>query len=490
MIRVNDVIKKEQKNFWSNCLFTPTDGMEDPWGKRILDRMSKDKSIQSIRIWAMLEDIVYVDENGQLAYDFRLTDLRIDYMLEKGFEVIIAYGMMPPCIASDRGATISMTKNKTRYKGKMINTSEPVDYDLWEEVCYQYTKHLVDRYGIEEVSKWYLLCFNEPDSSFFVPRTSPEFKIEKYAKLYTSFVKGVTRVSDKLRMGGPVLAHGELFFEYFLNFINETGTRLDFISVHNYAGCGFDSLNDGSKTINVNHWLDKLRAYMRIIEKCGFMDTELVVDEWGMAAGGYLNVENCPAFLARDTEVFASYYVKLIQRVIAEGFKFSKLLICLSGQHEMVTEFSGFRNFFSLNFAPKPIYNAHILSSRLYEGLTDVQHSIPNLYVIPTRNENGDYAVLMTYSDDEFSPELPEITEELVFDRDVSGKTATIYCIDANTANAYRLYEKLGKPEPVSDEQIKMLKEAGTIKPVAQFPASEKINLTLRPNCVYFVQIN
>ena len=45
-------------------------------------------------------DIVYIDEYGELAYDFRLTDLRIDDLLKKGFEIIIAYGMVPLCIAS------------------------------------------------------------------------------------------------------------------------------------------------------------------------------------------------------------------------------------------------------------------------------------------------------------------------------------------------------------------------------------------------------
>ena len=232
-----------------------------------------------------------------------------------------------------------------------------------------------------------------------------------------------------------------------------------------------------------------MAAYQSIIDKCGFSETELLVDEWGMAAAGYWNVENCPAFEARDSEVFSSYYVKLIHQVIEQGFKFSKLLICLSGQHEMVTEFSGFRNFFSLNFAAKPIYNSHILSSKLYEGLTEVKHNIDYLYVIPTKNKKNDYAVLMTYSKDEFQEDLPELIEELVFDEDVSGKIVTIYCIDRKTTNSYRLYEKLGKPEPLSQEQIKMIKEEGNLKPIGEFPATEKINLELTANSVYLVEV-
>ena len=41
--------------------------MEDAWGKRILDKMSEDNAIDTVRIYAMLEDIVYIDENGAYA---------------------------------------------------------------------------------------------------------------------------------------------------------------------------------------------------------------------------------------------------------------------------------------------------------------------------------------------------------------------------------------------------------------------------------------
>ena len=83
MITIENTILKKQKNFWNNCLFHPTDAVEDPWGRKILDRMAKDGSIHSIRIYTMFEDIVYLDEDGNLAYDFRLNDLRLDYLVEK-----------------------------------------------------------------------------------------------------------------------------------------------------------------------------------------------------------------------------------------------------------------------------------------------------------------------------------------------------------------------------------------------------------------------
>ena len=47
MIRVSEKVLKKQPNFWNHCLFHPTDAVEDPWGRKILDRLAEDRSIDS-----------------------------------------------------------------------------------------------------------------------------------------------------------------------------------------------------------------------------------------------------------------------------------------------------------------------------------------------------------------------------------------------------------------------------------------------------------
>ena len=84
MIRIESTVIKERKNFWGQCLFHPTDAVEDPWGKRILDRISADKAIDTVRVYTMFEDIVYLGEDGKICYDFRLCDLRLDYLCKPG----------------------------------------------------------------------------------------------------------------------------------------------------------------------------------------------------------------------------------------------------------------------------------------------------------------------------------------------------------------------------------------------------------------------
>ena len=88
MIRIKNEIIKKQPKFWNHALFHPTDAIEDPWGRRILDRMSADAAIKTIRIYAMFEDIVYIGEDGEICYDFRVSDLRLDYLIEKNFDIM------------------------------------------------------------------------------------------------------------------------------------------------------------------------------------------------------------------------------------------------------------------------------------------------------------------------------------------------------------------------------------------------------------------
>ncbi len=167
MIKINASKRiKKLHNFWSNIHFHPTDAIEDDWGREVLDRVSSDGAAKTVRMYAMLEDIVSRDEQGRLQYDYTLNDQRIDYMLDRGFNLLICYCFIPLCITDDAQLS-SVSVGKTRYKGKMICTSKPNDYGEWEEVCYQYTKHIVDRYGLEEVKNGIFSVITSPITEDF-----------------------------------------------------------------------------------------------------------------------------------------------------------------------------------------------------------------------------------------------------------------------------------------------------------------------------------
>jgi len=496
MIKISDKVLKKQKNFWNDALFHPTDAVEDSWGKRIIDRFAEDKSVNTIRIYAMLEDIVYEDMEGNLCYDFRLNDLRLDYLTEKGFDVLIAYAAMPDCIAKRTDLGTSNSFHGTRYKGKMFNTSPPKDYALWEEVCYQYTKHIVERYGIDTVSKWRLQCWNEPDNVGYlmcdIPRNNETFPLRanEYGKLYEGFVKGALRVSDKLTLGGPTIANHVGFLKLWLNFVKEKNLRLDFIALHNY-GTGPNAMEDGTRPPCIDNHFERQKEYADCINGAGFKGVPIVLDEWGLATRGFSNCTQFPSLICRETELFSAYFVKLIHAFIHSEYEMDKLMICLSGQHEMTENFTGFRNFFTMDFIAKPIYNSYVLASKLKEDILDYSTDNKNLAVIPTRDGEGNIALLLSYANKYFTEEVESITEELTFEENLKGKKLTVWCIDKTHTNPYRLFQKKGMTEPLSGEEIKLLREEGKLKPIFEGEYDgNALKLKLTPNSAYLVTVS
>ena len=101
MINIKNSIRKQQGNFWNHVHFHPTDAIEDDWGQKILNEVAKDNVAKVVRMYAMLEDIVTMDEDGNFVYDFTENDTRMDYIVEKGFTPLISYAFVPKCLCEN-----------------------------------------------------------------------------------------------------------------------------------------------------------------------------------------------------------------------------------------------------------------------------------------------------------------------------------------------------------------------------------------------------
>ena len=491
-IYLNEKVKKLQ-NFWNCIQFHPTDAIEDDWGQRILDRIAEDQSVEMVRIYTMMEDIVTMDENGNLQYDFALNDLRLDYMIEKGFDILLDYNFIPPCIAEKPDVRSCVSKNKTRYKGKLIVTSAPKDYALWEEICYQYTKHIVERYGEERVASWYLHCFNEPDiPEFFLSdlgRSDEDVAIRcrEYCKLYKGFANGIRKASTKLHLGGPTLAHSLVFLEDFLNYVKENDLQLDFVCGHSYGTHPRD-LNSGAKSINTMNNIEIIANIRNVVDRV-FPNKELVIDEWGAACCGFHNREECPKLMYRESEIMAVYFGKMVTELVEYDMNLSKLMICLSGQHEMVEDFSGFRNLFTLNHIAKPIYNAYRLMRRLGSDQLRSETDNANLKVLAT--SSGDkHAVLLTYAAKKLQEDvLPTVEETIQLHGLEAGKKVTVYRIDADHLNPYNLFLKNGYTKDLTPEQLAILKEEGNLKSAEELTTDGEIKLSIPNNSFILLEV-
>ena len=496
-----DKPQRKIENFWNNIHFHPTDAIEDEWGQKILDQVAADGAAQMVRMYTMFEDIVSTDANGKLCYDFTLNDERLDYMISKGFDLLICYNFIPFCVAENPELVKANAKKKTRYKGKMICTSPPKDDGVWEEICYEYTKHIVEKYGFERVSKWKFHCLNESDIANFFMSDLPNseeagaIRFERYIKLYKEFQRGIERVDTRLCFGGPsaaILYDRGSFVQKFTKAMADGEIRADFVSIHTY-GTTPPALNSGKKPFDARNTVETHKKYVEEIKKNLPNGCDIIVDEWGAATAGYYNTDECPALMLREKSDFAAYFGKMITAYIDENLPVSKMLICLSGQHEMTTDFSGFRNFFTLNFIKKPIYNAFVLGTKLGDKLLATEGERENMSVLATGCDRGKKAVLLAYAPQNFDKVLPDVKETLTFEG-ISGKhEVKIWCIDEKHTNPYALSlrENIGNnPTP---EHIERMREEGTLKPLSEtvvdFDADNKISVEFTNNALVLVEV-
>lgn len=489
-------------NFWNHIHFHPTDAIEDEWGRAILDRVSRDGAARYVRIYAMLEDVVYRGEEGELRYDFRDTDRRIDYLTRKGFRLLICFNFLPRAIAADPECMSWLA----RYKGKHINTSKPGDYREWQEVCRVYTEHLKERYGEERLAQWYFHCWNEPDfPDYFLsdaprgghgaPAVAPmqeerntDLAAEEYTKLYDHFARGVTEACAAVKIGGPSAALSNRFIESFLRHVRQgtnradggKGTRIDFLSIHTYGAFPKDLA--AGKPVRVEDTYRRVRELEELAARCGFEGLEIVVDEWGLSTEGFTDAEKCPVLQFRNTEFYAAAYAHMIHFYISRHAPVSLQMICLSGQHNLTREFHGYRNFFTLHGFPKPVYNAYALCAKLGDRLLEggmcdgdkkeeggaADDSRTGL--LPTSDERGRIALLLY----RFSPsailedrQLRERASRKVH-LEMEGLSGRYrirhYRIDHENANAYTAWRELGGRDDLSQAQMEWIRREGAWK--------------------------
>jgi len=246
-----------------------------------------------VRFHAILHDEVGVydeDEKGDPVYNFTYVDQIYDGLLERGVRPFVEISFMPRKLAAKEAIHPFWYKQ---------NVAPPKDYPKWDALMRAFAKHLVDRYGIDEVSQWYFEVWNEPNIDFW----AGDPKQSTYFELYDHTARALKAVSPRLRVGGPATAAAHWVPE-FLRHASEQHVPVDFVSTHGYAD---DSVEDMFGTHEDIAMRDRVcRAVGKVHGEIGasaFPALPLMWTEWNVPSYGDLNARDNwyvgPA-LARD----------------------------------------------------------------------------------------------------------------------------------------------------------------------------------------------
>jgi xylan 1,4-beta-xylosidase len=408
------------------------------------------------------------DGNGHAVYNFSYVDQIYDGLLENHVRPFIELSFMPKKLASDPNALHAFW-----YKQ---NVAPPKDWNKWEQLIEAFTRHLVDRYGVDEVAQWYFEVWNEPNLDFWAgdPREST------YYELYDHAVRAIKRVSPRLRVGGPSTAQAA-WVDHFLAHCKEKNVPVDFASTHVY---GNDKAEDVFGTHeNIPRTQMVCRAVKKVHDQIAaspYPNTPLI---WSEFNASYMNE---PA--VTDTAFMGPWMADTIRQCdgLTEMMSYWTFSDVFEEQGVVKTPFYGGFGLLAEGSIPKAAFN----DFAVLHQLGDVRLEVNSDTVLVTRRKDGSLAIAVWNL---FLPEETGSPRTITFHfKGLSAShSAKVTTVDAEHGSPLPTWDKMGRPAYPTTAQIKALRQAGA------FPSSREQNLangsltlTLAPQALALIEIS
>src|SRR5712664_4705133 len=423
-----------------------------------------------VRFHAIFHDEVGVydeDLSGKPIYSFSYVDQIYDGLLENKVRPFVELAFMPKKLASDPNAL-----HPFWYKQ---NVAPPKDGGKWDQFIEAFSRHLVQRYGEEEVANWYFEVWNEPNLDFW----SGDPKEATYYELYDHTARAIKRVSARLRVGGPSTAQAA-WVDRFLAHCKEKNVPVDFASTHVY---GNDKAEDVFGTHeNIPRTQMVCRAVKKVHEQIvasPYPNTPLI---WSEFNASYMNE---PA--VTDTAFIGPWIADTIRQCdgLTAMMSYWTLSDVFEEQGVVKTPFYGGFGLLAARSIPKAAFNDFALLHELGDTRLDVNSDS----VLVTRRKDGSLALVawnLFLPEEAGSPK----TVTLHFKGLTAAKSARITIVDKEHGSPLPAWEKMGRPASPTPAQIEALRKAAAL-PAAQTQTlkSGSLTLTLQPHALALIEI-
>lgn len=423
---------------------------------------------QYVRFHAILHDEVGVyneDDHGNPVYNFAYVDQIYDGLLKNGVRPYVEISFMPRKLAFNPDAL-----HPFWYKP---NVSPPKNMDRWDDMIRHFAQHLVDRYGIDEVSKWYFEVWNEPNIDFWngIPRE------RSYFDLYAHTARDLKDVSPLLRVGGPATA-AAAWMSDFLNFTAANHVPVDFVSTHAYADDTVEDLFGTSEQIPMDERVcQAVKKVRNEIKASATPNLPLFISEWNTQ--GVMD--------ARDTIFMGPALANTVRQCdgLTEMMSFWTFSDVFEESGPIAKLFTGIYGVRAKGGINKPSYYAFQLlhelgSERLTNSATDV---------IATKNANGEVEVAAWNLVDPGQPPS-EKTIDLDFRHVPPNARVSIQQLDADHGNVLAEYAAMGSPLDPTSDQVEQLNRETALPPPAQANLTAgKLRIKLTSNELVLIKV-
>jgi xylan 1,4-beta-xylosidase len=426
--------------------------------RRDLREVKQVADVRYVRFHAIFHDEVGVydeDDQGQPKYNFSYVDQIYDGLLAAGVRPFVELSFMPKKLAAKEMLHAFWFKP---------NVAPPKDYAKWDDLITQFAKHLIDRYGKEEVSQWYFEVWNEPNLDFWGgdPRQA------SYWELYDHTVRALKAANASLRVGGPSTAQAG-WADAFIKHCTDNHVPVDFVSSHVYGNDKSEDVFGTHETIPRDQMV--CRAVKKVHDQIKASAQPNLPLIWSEFNASYMNEPD-----VTDRSYMGPWLADTIRQCdgsvdLMSYWTFSDVF---EEQGVVKTPFYGGFGLIAAGGIPKPAFNAF----RLLHQLGEERIALDSNSALVTRKKDGSLVLAVwNYAPPEKEGAAKTVTLKF---KGSAPSQATVSVVDPQHGDIRAAYEAMGSPKYPTQAQIKDLRKASELAaPETRTLANGELTLTL-----------
>ena len=380
-------------------------------------------------------------------YCFTYLDRVVDAWLENGLTPFLETGFMP--------AALTDSPNTLFYWN--AHTAPPRVMKEWTDLVQATLRHLMERYGAEQVAAWPCEIWNEPNLNGFWENADKQ----KYLQLYAATALAVKEVLPDMRVGGPAICGGTGSLDWitdFLAYCRDNKLPLDFVTRHAYMG-----QNPEHRGRYLYHpmcrpedLIAEMRASRERMEAFPeYRGLPLYITEFNTSYNPF-----CPI---HDTRYNAALCAALLSRLgdVADGYSYWTFGDVFEEQGIPTRPFHGGFGLMANGCIPKPTLWSFAFFSQLRgEPVYRDEHAVA------VRRPDGGYELVLWNLDGDREVEISVPVRGVALLERVGDPLAA--------------WHRMGEPASLTKEQLAFLQAAGQPVPEALDAAEGTVRLTLK----------
>ncbi len=468
-----DAVGRPIHGAWQWCVGSghATLALRSDWQQQ-LKQARADLGFRHVRFHGILDDSLgtLVGQNEKSLYSFFNIDRIFDFLLSIGMKPVIELSFMPRLLSSGDAIVF-------RYRS---NITPPADFQAWGALIRRLAQHLVERYGIDEVSQWPFECWNEPNLKAFWTADQAA-----YFKLYDVTAQALKSVEPRLQVGGPVTANNAWLPE-FLHHCRESGSAVDFLSTHFYPTDPFGAV-DADTITQLQHSPPGIMRSKAVEARESAEKLPLYYTEWSISSN--------PRDPFHDSSFAAAFAVRIAMSVddVVDGYSYWTFSDIFEENYFPSMPFHGGFGMQNLYAIPKPIYRALQQLRTLGNRHLEVRGQHDTVAVWIGAGQDATNMLLINQALPRHAIAAESVGLQLTHGRQQRPRAVSVRRIDEDHANPARAWRDMGKPEYLSPEQVRTLTDASqTVAeplPCQCESGTVEIDLILAPQSVNHLQI-